>query len=50
MSDDYQKNSAAALRLLEKLLVDTRPDKEALEKLKAGIIKEHVRQGIAVPQ
>ncbi len=35
-----QKNSAAALRLLEKLLVDTRPDKEALEKLKAGIIKE----------
>ena len=35
-----QKNSAAAIRLLEKLLVDTRPDKEALEKLKAGVIKE----------
>ncbi len=35
-----QKNSAAAIRLLEKLLVDTRPDEEALEKLKAGVIKE----------
>ncbi len=35
-----QKNSAAAIRLLEKLLVDTRPDKDALEKLKAGVMKE----------
>ncbi len=35
-----QKNSAAAIRLLEKLLVDTRPDNDALEKLKAGVIKE----------
>ena len=35
-----QKNSAAAIRLLENLLVDTRPDKEALEKLKEGLIKE----------
>ncbi len=35
-----QKNSSAAIRLLEKLLVDTRPDEEALEKLKAGVIKE----------
>ncbi len=35
-----QKNSAAAIRLLEKLLVDTRPDEEALENLKAGVIKE----------
>ncbi|MEI6652752.1 MAG: insulinase family protein [Chlorobiaceae bacterium] len=35
-----QKNSAAAIRLLEKLLVDTRPDEEALENLKAGVMKE----------
>ena len=35
-----QKNSAAAIRLLEKLLVDPRADDEALEKLKAGVIKE----------
>ncbi len=35
-----QKNSAAAIRLLEKLLVDTRPDHEALENLKAGVMKE----------
>ena len=35
-----QKNSAAAIRLLETLLVDTKPDNEALEKLKAGVMKE----------
>ncbi|NMW20120.1 MAG: insulinase family protein [Chlorobiaceae bacterium] len=35
-----QKNSAAAIRLLESLLVDTRPDEETLAKLKAGILKE----------
>jgi predicted Zn-dependent peptidase len=47
-SDDYvylklsglEKNSAAAIRLLENLLVDARPDKEALEKLKEGTLKE----------
>ncbi len=35
-----QKNSASAIRLLEKLLVDSVPDEEALEKLKAGVMKE----------
>ena len=35
-----QKNSAAAIRLLEKLLVNTRPDEEALDNLKAGVMKE----------
>jgi predicted Zn-dependent peptidase len=47
-SDDYvylklsglEKNSAAAIRLLENLLVDARPDQEALEKLKEGTLKE----------
>ena len=47
-SDDYvylklsglEKNSAAAIRLLENLLVDAHPDKDALEKLKAGTLKE----------
>ncbi len=35
-----QKNSPAAIRLLEKLLADARPDEGALEKMKAGIMKE----------
>ena len=35
-----EKNFPAAIRLLENLLVDTRPDEAALEKLKAGIVKE----------
>ena len=35
-----QKNSSAAIRLLENLLVDTEPDETTLEKLKAGIVKE----------
>ena len=35
-----EKNFAAAIRLLENLLVDTRPDETALENLKAGILKE----------
>ncbi|ACD89503.1 MAG: insulinase family protein [Chlorobium limicola] len=47
-SDDYvylklsglKKNFPAALRLLEQLLSDTRPDEAALEKLKAGTMKE----------
>ncbi|MBM3162425.1 MAG: insulinase family protein [Chlorobi bacterium] len=47
-SEDYvylklsglQKNFAASLRLLEQLLDDARPDEPALEKLKAGTMKE----------
>jgi len=47
-SDDFvylklsglRKNFPAALRLLEQLLTDTRPDEAALEKLKAGTMKE----------
>ena len=35
-----EKNFSEAIRLLESLLVDTRPDEDALEKLKAGVIKE----------
>ena len=35
-----EKNFAAAIRLLETLLVDCRADEDALEKLKAGVIKE----------
>jgi len=35
-----EKNFSEAIRLLETLLVDTRPDEDALEKLKAGVIKE----------
>ena len=54
-SDDYvylklsglQKNSAAAIRLLENLLVDAKPDKEALEKLKAGTLKERTDAKLA---
>jgi len=34
------KNAPAALRMLENLLVDARPDEETLVKLKAGVIKE----------
>jgi len=34
------KNAPAAIRMLENLLVDARPDEEALEKLKSGIMKE----------
>ncbi len=54
-SDDYvylklsglQKNSAAAIRLLENLLVDAKPDQEALEKLKAGTLKERTDAKLA---
>ena len=54
-SDDYvylklsglEKNAAAAIRLLENLLVDARPDKEALEKLKAGTLKERTDAKLA---
>ncbi len=35
-----EKNFPAAVRLLESLLVDPQPDENALEKLKAGMIKE----------
>ncbi len=35
-----QNNSAAAIRLLENLLVDPCPDEATLEKLKAGMLKE----------
>ena len=42
-----EKNSAAAIRLLETLLVDARPDKEALEKLKAGMMKERADDKLA---
>ena len=35
-----QENFDAALAMLEELLTDARPDKEALEKLKAGVLKE----------
>ena len=35
-----EKNFPAAIRQLENLLVDTLPDEAALEKLKAGILKE----------
>jgi predicted Zn-dependent peptidase len=35
-----EKNFSSAIRLLENLLVDTQADEDALEKLKAGIIKE----------
>ncbi|NHQ60050.1 insulinase family protein [Chlorobium sp. BLA1] len=34
------KNAPAAIRLLETLLVDAKPDEEALENLKAGELKE----------
>ncbi|MEI8031932.1 MAG: insulinase family protein [Chlorobiaceae bacterium] len=34
------KNAPAAIRMLENLLLDTRPDEEALLKLKAGVLKE----------
>jgi len=34
------RNAPAAIRLLETLLVDARPDEEALENLKAGVMKE----------
>ncbi len=34
------KNAPAAIRLLENLLVDAKPDEEALAKLKAGVLKE----------
>jgi len=47
-SEDYvylklsglQKNFPASIRLLEQLLTDARPDEAALEKLKAGTMKE----------
>ncbi|NTW63732.1 MAG: insulinase family protein [Chlorobiaceae bacterium] len=47
-SDDFvylqlsglQKNFPAAIRLLEKLLTDARPDESALQKLKEGVLKE----------
>lgn len=47
-SEDYvylklsglQKNFPASIRLLEQLLTDARPDETALEKLKAGTMKE----------
>ena len=42
-----QKNSAAAIRLLEKLLVDARPDEEALENLKAGVMKERADEKLS---
>ena len=34
------KNAPAAIRLLENLLVDAKPDEETLAKLKAGVLKE----------
>jgi len=35
-----RKNERAALRLLENLLVDAKPDEQVLQKLKAGVLKE----------
>ena len=34
------KNAPAAIKMLENLLVDAKPDEEALAKLKAGVMKE----------